>query len=1003
MLTPRKPAGCGWRAALAATLLCSGLSSQAQSNIGDGLVAVWGFDGNLLDTVADNHGTARGSNPIPFVDGKAGFGKAIKLDGNNQFVEITGGNEDNLEFPGGSMSIAAWFKVDAFDTEWQALIAKGEGNNWRIARRTTENGVAYAGGIGDTPTGVDVNDGQWHHIVAVTDATGTEFGAAVYIDGVLDTTTSGTPALASNAQPVMIGENPEARNREWEGEIDDVGIWNRVLTPEEVAHIYNSGTGRPLINFAPTKIEILGTGAAALLGRDLTDPENDGLDALGAATDPSWNWAGITSSHEPDFEGGENAFNIFDNKVGGGNDKWCCDDPTEEAPVWVAVEFREPVSLTRFTVTSGNDTPLRDPTHWAIQGSNDGNTYTDIYRFQGSQTLWTERNQVIRFSLPIAAPPYRFVRYIAWETPDALHQLNEIEYFTGTQAYFSSVSGGLKSFVFQSNDQGSSVVDPATATLVLDGAPAALTYEKTGDVAVFTHTYPAPFVPGSTHTFTITVQDTAGSTITQTSSFTLPLPTLPTANLPSGAIVNKAWKMRHIFGVVDADGVPQQITDIPTALAAIQGAGTPATFQGAFYDTTSEVINYPEAGGFFGSGLPYPDDVLGDGSWTGEDFVQFSVGHIEIPEAGLYTFGVHSDDGFAYRIRGGEVVSVSGNGSLDPVDPEAVIHPANTGDSNTRAVFNLKKGVYRVEFFWWERGGGDNGEFYAAKGAYVNDADTDQWRLVGDTTPSQTFARPGLDANGITAISSDPGGDTLAVLADGLAELEANGGGAKTYDYALIGDPDSNAGVLPFPKDTVGVAEDNFAVKLTGTLVVPTTGDYEIGFDSDDGGWLRMPGQTFQEIVKNATGLSYIDPADTVTCDALTGQSLTSVKVRLTAGNHPIEAGFFEQGGGAFIRVFGAGFGSPMLPVLTKGAAGTVTTPFAIQLTDKPVGIIEDTPPTLTVSRAGGNLTIAWAPAGGTLESSPTVGAGAVWTAVGTDNPATVAIGTGNLYLRVRR
>jgi hypothetical protein len=134
-------------------------------------------------------------------------------------------------------------------------------------------------------------------------------------------------------------------------------------------------------------IEILGDTAASLLGGDLTDPENDGLDELGAATSPTWNWAGITSSHKPDFEGGENAFNIFDNKVGGGADKWCCDDPTPETPVWVAVQFRQPISLSHFTVTSGNDSPDRDPTNWAIQGSSDGVTYVDIYRCRGMPAI----------------------------------------------------------------------------------------------------------------------------------------------------------------------------------------------------------------------------------------------------------------------------------------------------------------------------------------------------------------------------------------------------------------------------------------------------------------------------------------------------------------------------------------------------------------------------------------------------------------------------------------
>jgi hypothetical protein len=177
------------------------------------------------------------------------------------------------------------------------------------------------------------------------------------------------------------------------------------------------------------KVEILGIGASALLGGPLTDPDGNGLDAAGGATDSSWNWAGITSSHEPDFEGAESAFNIFDHKVGGGADKWCCDDPTPGNPVWVAVQFRQPVSITHFTVTSGNDTPTRDPTDWAIQGSNNGTTYTDIYHFFGTTVPWDARNQVVKFTLPFASQAYTYIRYIAYDTPAPLHQLNEIEYF----------------------------------------------------------------------------------------------------------------------------------------------------------------------------------------------------------------------------------------------------------------------------------------------------------------------------------------------------------------------------------------------------------------------------------------------------------------------------------------------------------------------------------------------------------------------------------------------
>ena len=40
----------------------------------------------------------------------------------------------------------------------------------------------------------------------------------------------------------MIGENPGARNRQWNGGIDDVAIWRRALTAEQIQAIYLAGT-----------------------------------------------------------------------------------------------------------------------------------------------------------------------------------------------------------------------------------------------------------------------------------------------------------------------------------------------------------------------------------------------------------------------------------------------------------------------------------------------------------------------------------------------------------------------------------------------------------------------------------------------------------------------------------------------------------------------------------------------------------------------------------------
>ena len=46
---------------------------------------------------------------------------------------------------------------------------------------------------------------------------------------------------------MMIGENPDARNRTWSGIIDDVGVWNRPISEDEVVQLFGSSIG-DLIN-----------------------------------------------------------------------------------------------------------------------------------------------------------------------------------------------------------------------------------------------------------------------------------------------------------------------------------------------------------------------------------------------------------------------------------------------------------------------------------------------------------------------------------------------------------------------------------------------------------------------------------------------------------------------------------------------------------------------------------------------------------------------------------
>lgn len=175
---------------------------------------------------------------------KESIGNAISLNGDDQYLEVTGGDESDFDFIGQSMTVSAWFKVDAFDTSWQALVAKGEGNTWRMHRLRDESRMSFFGATSETNNvSPMIDDGEWHHMVGVAED---GVSSRLYIDGVL-VGTNGVPSFVDRSNRVRIGDNPDTNNREWEGQIDDMAIWNRALTLEEIRLLWADGDGRPVL------------------------------------------------------------------------------------------------------------------------------------------------------------------------------------------------------------------------------------------------------------------------------------------------------------------------------------------------------------------------------------------------------------------------------------------------------------------------------------------------------------------------------------------------------------------------------------------------------------------------------------------------------------------------------------------------------------------------------------------------------------------------------------
>ncbi len=206
------------------------------------LVALWKLDeasGNIAkDSAGNNNGTLIGDPQWQPSAGK--IGGAMEFDGDGDFVKI--GAESDFDMAD-QITVSTWIKVNQFDREWQALIAKGD-SAWRIQRNQNEDSLEFACSGLKIPSGApygnllgkrSVNDGQWHHIAGIYDGS----KMSLLIDGELDSSQPASGRINTNNAPVYIGENSENTGRFWNGLIDDVRVYNYALTKEEVTALSN--------------------------------------------------------------------------------------------------------------------------------------------------------------------------------------------------------------------------------------------------------------------------------------------------------------------------------------------------------------------------------------------------------------------------------------------------------------------------------------------------------------------------------------------------------------------------------------------------------------------------------------------------------------------------------------------------------------------------------------------------------------------------------------------
>jgi len=225
-------------------LIVASLAIKAEAFPPKGLVVHLSFDKSTIknDKVQDlsgqgNDGIINGGATT--VAGK--YGEALEFDGVDDFVEIP--LTDSITFTtGSSFTAQVWIKTDDSPTQNDGLLGNYRPSTdalWMLSVRgddaalrgkmgfnVRDKGRANSAGV----TSPDfLNDNQWHHLAGVRDQEAKKL--RFYVDGALIDEVDDATKDINSGQSVWVGEH---LNRFYKGAIDDVKIWDRALSADEL-------------------------------------------------------------------------------------------------------------------------------------------------------------------------------------------------------------------------------------------------------------------------------------------------------------------------------------------------------------------------------------------------------------------------------------------------------------------------------------------------------------------------------------------------------------------------------------------------------------------------------------------------------------------------------------------------------------------------------------------------------------------------------------------------
>jgi hypothetical protein len=216
-----------------------------------GLVSWWAGEGNTLDQISGNNGTLVGG--VSYGSGEVGQAFQFSAEGDQVCVPTSG-------FPIGTndRTIECWVNINSF--------IPGEGADFAFYGANNENGGSYMLGAysdqrlffsqwGSGIFGPVLTANQWYHVAVTSEGTNT----TLYLNGT-NVASGNIPFNTPAGTQLFIGGiDYQFATYQMIGLIDEVSIYDRALSSNEIAAIYNAGNGgkcftpvAPVITSQPT-------------------------------------------------------------------------------------------------------------------------------------------------------------------------------------------------------------------------------------------------------------------------------------------------------------------------------------------------------------------------------------------------------------------------------------------------------------------------------------------------------------------------------------------------------------------------------------------------------------------------------------------------------------------------------------------------------------------------------------------------------------------------------